>query len=62
MDELKLPTKPIKNEDGTYTLAFPNIVVKDELVAISFQMAITEFVLRLYGGGLNFGEIHHPKK
>lgn len=62
MNETILPTKPIKNEDGTYTLAFPDIIVEDELTANVFQMAITEFVLRLWGGTLKFEGISHYSK
>lgn len=63
MDKFILPTKPIKNEDGTYTLAFPDIVVEDEQIADILQMTITEFVLRLYGGTMKFEQVrHHPRK
>lgn len=46
---MEIPIKPIKNEDGTYTVKFPNnIIVEDEDVATYLQMIITEFAFRLY--------------
>lgn len=64
MDKFILPTKPIKNEDGTYTLAFPDIVLEDERTADILQMTVTEFILRLlYEETTKFEEIrHHPRK
>lgn len=46
---MEIPIKPVKNEDGTYTVKFPNdIIVENEDVATYLQMTITEFALRLY--------------
>lgn len=49
---MEIPVMPIKNEDGTYTVKFPeDIIVEDEAVATYLQMVITEFAIRFYTGG-----------
>ena len=62
---MEIPVRPIKNEDGTYTVKFPeDMVVEDESVAIYLQMLVTEFAIRFYTGGpISYKDFpHNPRK
>lgn len=62
---MEIPVRPIKNEDSTYTVQFPeDIVVEDESVAVYLQMLITEFAIRFYTGGpISYERFpHNPRK
>lgn len=61
---MEIPIKPLKNEDGTFTVRFPDdMIVNDELVATHLQMIITEFAIRFYAGGqISYEKLpRHPK-